>query len=101
MISDNGTEFTSKALLRWQQDRRFDWHYIAPGKPMQNGLVVSFIGRLRDERLNEHLFTSYHEAREIGSPIDSLLFSPYPVCSTHPCPMRSPLTDSTRTGPPQ
>ena len=42
-----------------------EWHYIAPGKPMQNGLVESFIGRLRDQCLNEHLFTSYRHAREI------------------------------------
>ena len=42
-----------------------EWHYIAPGKPMQNGLAESFIGRLRDERRNEHLFTSYRPAGEI------------------------------------
>ena len=40
-------------LLRWQQDQRVEWHYIGPGKFMQNGLVESFIGRLRDECLNE------------------------------------------------
>ena len=60
-----GTEFTSNAMLRWQQDHGVDWHYIAPGKPMQNGLVESFIGRLRDECLNEHMFTSYRHARGI------------------------------------
>ena len=65
VVSDNGTEFTSNSMLRWQQDHEVDWHYIAPGKPMQNGLVESFIGRLRDECLNEHLFTSYRHAREI------------------------------------
>ena len=37
VVSDNGTEFTSNAMLRWQQDRGVDWHYIAPGKPMQKG----------------------------------------------------------------
>ena len=58
-----GTEFTSNAMLGWQQDHGVDWHYIAPGKPMQNGLVESFIGRLRDECLNEHVFTSYRHAR--------------------------------------
>ena len=41
----NGTEFTSNVMLRWQQDQRVEWHYIAPGKPMQNGLVESFIAR--------------------------------------------------------
>ncbi len=65
MVFDNGTEFTSNVMLRWQQDQRVEWHYIAPGKPMQNGLVESFIGRLRDECLNEHPFTSYRHARKI------------------------------------
>jgi putative transposase len=41
------------------------WHYIAPGKPMQNGFAESFIGRLRDECLNEHLFPSLSAARQI------------------------------------
>ena len=65
VVSDNGTEFTSNAMLGWQQENGVDWHYIAPGKPMQNGLVESFIGRLRDECLNEHVFTSYRHAREL------------------------------------
>ncbi|MBG6178751.1 transposase InsO family protein [Labrenzia sp. EL_208] len=52
-------------MLKWQQDRSVDWHYIAPGKPMQNGFVESFNGRLRDECLNEHLFHSYRPARDI------------------------------------
>ena len=42
-----GTELTSNAILRWQQERGVGWHYIAPGKPMQNGFVESFNGRLR------------------------------------------------------
>src|SRR5476651_1847682 len=37
MVSDNGTEFTSNAMLAWAQDHRIVWHFIAPGKPMQNG----------------------------------------------------------------
>jgi putative transposase len=65
IVSDNGTEFTSNAILSWQQDRDVEWHYIAPGKPMQNGFVESFNGRLRDECLNEHLFSNLNEAREI------------------------------------
>ena len=48
VVSDNGTELTCNAMLAWQQDRGVEWHYIAPGKPMQNGFVESFIGRLRD-----------------------------------------------------
>lgn len=62
IVSDNGTELTSNAILAWQEDRRVEWHYIAPGKPMQN-VVESFNGRLRDECLNERLFTSYRHAR--------------------------------------
>jgi putative transposase len=65
IVSDNGTELTSNAVLAWQQDHGVDWHYIAPGKPMQNGFVESFNGRLRDECLNEHLFTNLNEVRQI------------------------------------
>lgn len=63
IVSDNGTELTSHAILRWQDDRGVPWHTIAPGKPMQNGFVESLIGRLRDECLNEHLFRSLPAAR--------------------------------------
>ena len=63
MVSDNGTELTSNVTLGWQQDRGVEWHYIAPGKPMQNGFVESFNGRLRDECLNEQVFLSLDDAR--------------------------------------
>lgn len=63
VVSDNGTELTSNAILKWSQDRHVEWHYIAPGKPMQNGLVESFNGRLRDDCLNEHLFDTLRHAR--------------------------------------
>jgi putative transposase len=63
IVSDNGTELTSLAILRWAQDRQIEWHYIAPGKPQQNGYVESFNGRLRDECLNETLFASLSHAR--------------------------------------
>ena len=62
-VSDNGTELTSRAILRWSQEARVEWHYIAPGKPQQNAFVESFLGRLRDECLNETLFTSLAHAR--------------------------------------
>ena len=65
IVSDNGTELTSNAILKWQEERSVEWHYIAPGKPMQNGFAESFIGRFRDECLNEHLFTSLSQARRI------------------------------------
>ena len=65
VVSDNGTELTSHAVLAWCQDTGVEWHYIAPGKPQQNGFVESFNGRLRDECLNEHLFPSLAAARRI------------------------------------
>ena len=55
---------TSGAALRRAIDR-VAWHYIHPGKPVQNALIESFNSRLRDECLNEHVFVSLGEAREI------------------------------------
>ena len=43
IVSDNGTEFTSMAIHKWVQDTAIDWHYIAPGKPQQNGRLRSQI----------------------------------------------------------
>ena len=63
IVSDNGTEFTSNAILGLGRRDAVDWHYIAPGKPMQNGFVESFNGRFRDEQLNETLFPSLAQAR--------------------------------------
>ncbi|MEN3168494.1 IS3 family transposase [Gluconobacter sp. OJA] len=65
IVSDNGTEFTSHAILKWADEMKIEWHYIAPGKPQQNGFVESFNGRLRDECLNETLFTSLSHARQV------------------------------------
>lgn len=65
IVSDNGTEFTSHAILRWADDSRVGWHYIAPGKPIQHAFIESFNGRLRDECLNETLFRSLPHARAI------------------------------------
>jgi putative transposase len=64
IVSDNGTELTSMAILEWSQETQIGWHYIAPGKPTQNAFVESFNGRLRDELLNETLFTSLAHVRE-------------------------------------
>jgi putative transposase len=65
IVSDNGTEMTSHAVLKWCQGNGINWHYIAPGKPTQNAFVESFNGRLRDECLNENLFSNLAEARYI------------------------------------
>jgi transposase InsO family protein len=65
IVSDNGTELTSNAILTWCTEHRIEWHYIAPGKPMQNGYMESFNGRMRDELLNESLFFGLDHAREL------------------------------------
>ena len=77
IVSDNGTEFTSTAILKWAGDTGVAWHYIDPrcpavvcmqttrgGKPQQNGLIESFNGSLRDECLNEEIFDSLADARQ-------------------------------------
>jgi putative transposase len=63
ILSDNGTELTSNAILAWAGERGVAWRYIQPGKPAQNAFIESFNGRLRDELLNETLFRSLTHAR--------------------------------------
>lgn len=63
IVSDNGTEFTSRAILKWANDNGVNWHYIDPGKPQQNAFIEAFNGSLRDELLNEELFDSLDDAR--------------------------------------
>jgi transposase InsO family protein len=63
IVSNHGTEFTSNAMLAWTEGHRIEWHCIAPGKPMQDGYIESFNGRMRDELLNEMLFTDLVHAR--------------------------------------
>lgn len=65
ILSDNGTEFTSNRVTRWQKETEINWEYIEPGKPHQNGNIESFNGKLRDECLNEHWFLSLNEAKRI------------------------------------
>ena len=63
IVSDNGTELTCNAVLGRCSEHKINWHYIAPGKPMQNGFVESFNGRMRDELLNETMFRNLAHAR--------------------------------------
>lgn len=65
IVSDNGTEFTSNAMLAWTKAAGVDWHFIAPGKPMQNGICEAFNGRMRDELLNETIFYDLDHARSV------------------------------------
>jgi putative transposase len=63
MRTDNGREFSGKAMLNWAYSNQVVLKLIEPGKPNQNAYVESFNGRLRDECLNEHWFTSLAHAR--------------------------------------
>lgn len=65
IISDNGTELTSRAVLQWAQNNGIEWHYITPGKPTENGYTESMNGKVRDECLNEHVFVSLAYARHL------------------------------------
>src|SRR5438270_493907 len=92
IVSDNGTELTSNAILSWADETGVGWHYIAPGKPQQNGFIESFNGRLRDELLNETLFRSMparrrHSGDSRGSPATE-------VRAMRPClPLSQPTAD--------
>jgi putative transposase len=65
IVSDNGTELTSRAILIWAAEQNIDWHYITPGRPSENGYTESLNGKLRDECLNEHWFSDLGEAQTI------------------------------------
>lgn len=65
IVSDNGTELTSKAVLSWALKQRIQWHYITPGKPSENGFTESLNGKIRDECLNENWFLTLHHAKHI------------------------------------
>ena len=63
IVWDNGTEFTSRAILKWANDNEVDWHDIDPDKPQKNAFIESFNGSLRDECLNEEMVDSLDDAR--------------------------------------
>jgi len=62
---DNGPEFAGKALDEWAYRRGVKLNFIRPGKPIENAFAESFIGRLRDECLNENWFISLKHAKEV------------------------------------
>jgi putative transposase len=68
IVSDNGTEFTSNAVLSWSEGNKVKWHFIMPGKPMQNGFCESFNGRMRDELLNSSIRCRCARASRTPSP---------------------------------
>jgi hypothetical protein len=83
IVSDNGTEFTSRAILKWAADNDVDWHYIDPGKPQQNVFIESFDGSLRGELLNEELFDSLDDARRKLAPCRAAIPALHKNCSIH------------------
>ena len=62
---DNGPEFAGKAMDEWAYRRGVKLNFIRAGKPIENAFVESFIGRLRDECLNQNWFVTLQEARGI------------------------------------
>ena len=67
IVSDNGAELTSRAVLDWTNRSGVEWRYIAPGKPQQNAFIGAFNARFRDDCLNEHLFQGLRGARRIST----------------------------------
>ena len=65
IVCDNGTEYTSLVMFDWAQRSGVGLQFIQPGKPSQNGFCESFNGRVRDECLNESLFSNLREAQQI------------------------------------
>ena len=65
LLSDNGSEFTSKAMTIWDYERQIVQTFIEPGKPIQNATIESFNGKFRDECLNQNLFRNLEEGREV------------------------------------
>jgi putative transposase len=62
---DNGTEFTSRHFDGWAYERGIALDFIRPGRPMENGYIESFNGKVRDECLNMHWFADLDEARRL------------------------------------
>lgn len=61
---DNGSEFASRAMDAWAYRHGIHLDFIRPGKPVENGYIESFNGRLRDECLNVNLFFSLEDVKE-------------------------------------
>lgn len=63
IVSDTGTEFISRAILKWAGQNNVAWHYVDPGKPQQNAFIESFNGSLHEELMNEEFFDTLDGAR--------------------------------------
>lgn len=65
LVSDNGPEFTSKAMDQWAFAKKVPLHFIRPGKPTENAYAESFNGKFRDECLNAQWFGDLDHARQL------------------------------------
>jgi putative transposase len=65
IVIENGTEFTSKAMDQWAYEHKLKLHFITPGRPMENGYIEAFHGKVREECLNEHWFLTLDDARKM------------------------------------
>jgi len=65
ILTDNGSEFTSNIMNEWAYDHKVEHIFTDPGRPMQNGYIESFNGKLRAECLNQHWFRNIPEAKEL------------------------------------
>lgn len=63
IVNDNGTEFTSRAILKWAEQNDVARHCIDPGKPLQNAFIKAFNGSLRDALPNEEIFDTLDDVR--------------------------------------
>ena len=64
LVTDNGPEFTGKAMFDWADENEVRQAFIQPGKPTQNAFVESLNGKFRNECLNQHWFRSLEHAKE-------------------------------------
>ena len=64
ITSDNGPEFTIMVMDNWTHENGIKLDFIRPGKPIENAYAESFMGRFRDEYLNENVFISLDDARK-------------------------------------
>lgn len=80
IVRDNATELTSKAVLAWCGDDGLEWHYIALGRPTQNGFDESFNGLMRDELFNDavlHNWSGSHDPRPLGGSLQHRAAAPH------------------------
>ncbi|BDW85783.1 hypothetical protein MACH21_19600 [Roseicyclus marinus] len=65
LLPPDSTEFTANAMLTWSKETDVAWHFVTPGKPMQNGICEAFNSKIRDKLLNKVLFFGLDHAREV------------------------------------